>query len=250
MFIRLGFSVAANFDPDILLVDEALSVGDLSFTVKCLNRIAELRRKGTCIVFVSHNELQVREAAQRCLLLNQGYAQSFENIEGAFRAYGQLSEAPVPVDPDVGFVHDGPVKIRYAGYHTDKLNSPLRSGQSGEILLEYNSESDIDQVDLDLRIWNSSGQLVTHIRSSYADQYFRLPKGISFFQIAIQSIALPPGNYRLASGVRRNGEVLGWTRDLAFIEIHPSDNKNPAGGLIYHLTSISEVPFEKTDKFM
>jgi lipopolysaccharide transport system ATP-binding protein len=250
MFIRLGFSVAANFDPDILLVDEALSVGDLSFTVKCLNRIAELRRKGTCIVFVSHNELQVREAAQRCLLLNQGNAQSFENIEVAFRAYGQLSETPVPIDPDVGFVHDGPVKIRYAGYHTDKFNSPLRSGQPGEILLEYNTERDIDQVDLDLRIWNSTGQLVTNIRSSYADQYFRLSKGISFFQIAIQSIALPPGNYRLASGVRRNGEVLGWTRDLAFIEIHPSANKNPAGGMIYHLTSISEVPLAKTEEFI
>lgn len=73
MHVRLGFAIAAHCEPDILLVDEVLAVGDISFQNKCLNRISELFKSGnTTIIFVSHDMNAVRLLCNRCLVLNNG----------------------------------------------------------------------------------------------------------------------------------------------------------------------------------
>jgi|SRR5579859_208702 len=71
MILRLGFSIAMEVDPDILLVDEILAVGDAAFQQKCLARIDEFRRRKT-IVYVSHSAASVRELCTRALLLHEG----------------------------------------------------------------------------------------------------------------------------------------------------------------------------------
>ena len=70
--MRLGFSIAAHLDPDILLLDEVLAVGDVAFQAKCLDRIAELRRAGRTIIFISHDLAAVYRLCDRALLLNHG----------------------------------------------------------------------------------------------------------------------------------------------------------------------------------
>ena len=72
MFMRLGFSVAVHTDPDMLVVDEVLAVGDMPFQVRCLDRIRELRSRGVGVLFVSHNMSAVLELADRALLLQKG----------------------------------------------------------------------------------------------------------------------------------------------------------------------------------
>jgi lipopolysaccharide transport system ATP-binding protein len=72
MYARLGFSVAAHVDPDILIVDEVLSVGDYMFQQKCITRMREVLRSGAAVLFVSHNLKSVAEFCQRCLLLDKG----------------------------------------------------------------------------------------------------------------------------------------------------------------------------------
>src|SRR6185503_14449890 len=72
MYLRLGFSIAAHLDPDILLLDEVLAVGDAQFQTKCIERINELRNAGTTIVFVSHNLGAVESLCDRVFLLRQG----------------------------------------------------------------------------------------------------------------------------------------------------------------------------------
>src|SRR5262245_59662134 len=72
MYVRLGFSVAAHLEPDILLLDEVLAVGDASFQAKCLDRIRELQRAGTTIVFISHNLNAVKRLCNRLLLVEHG----------------------------------------------------------------------------------------------------------------------------------------------------------------------------------
>ena len=72
MFARLGFSVAAHVDPEVLIVDEVLSVGDLPFQQKCIERMKEVVRGGTTVLFVSHNLKRVAEFCDRCLLLEKG----------------------------------------------------------------------------------------------------------------------------------------------------------------------------------
>src|ERR1700674_2499904 len=72
MFARLGFSVAAHVDPDVLIVDEVLSVGDSAFQQKCIERMREVLRSGAAVLFVSHNLKVVSEFCHRCLLLEKG----------------------------------------------------------------------------------------------------------------------------------------------------------------------------------
>src|SRR5208282_1374274 len=72
MYARLGFSVAAHIDPDVLIVDEVLSVGDYAFQQKCLDRMREVISNGAAILFVSHNLKSVAGFCQRCLLLEHG----------------------------------------------------------------------------------------------------------------------------------------------------------------------------------
>jgi lipopolysaccharide transport system ATP-binding protein len=72
MYARLGFAVAIHMDPEILLVDEVLSVGDIGFQTKCLDRMQEIIRNGTTVVFVSHNIRQVARLCDRVLVLAKG----------------------------------------------------------------------------------------------------------------------------------------------------------------------------------
>src|ERR1051325_9673305 len=72
MYVRLGFSIAAHLDPDILLLDEVLAVGDLAFQGKCLQRIDGLRRAGTTIVFISHDLGAVQRLCKQALLMQHG----------------------------------------------------------------------------------------------------------------------------------------------------------------------------------
>jgi lipopolysaccharide transport system ATP-binding protein len=72
MFVRLGFSVAAHLEADILLVDEVLAVGDAAFQVQCYERIGELRRNGTTLLFISHDLASVDRLCDRVVLMNRG----------------------------------------------------------------------------------------------------------------------------------------------------------------------------------
>jgi ABC-type polysaccharide/polyol phosphate transport system ATPase subunit len=106
MYVRLGFAVAAHVEPDILLVDEVLAVGDASFRQRCTQRMQELQRNGTTVVFVSHNMHQVRNTCDSALLLMHGqikvqgtpneviaaYERSLLSNEALHDAVGQASE--------------------------------------------------------------------------------------------------------------------------------------------------------------
>jgi lipopolysaccharide transport system ATP-binding protein len=73
MQVRLAFSVAANLDPEILVVDEVLAVGDVEFQKKCLGKMSEVAEGGRTVLFVSHNTGAIQNLCQRCILLNKGH---------------------------------------------------------------------------------------------------------------------------------------------------------------------------------
>jgi len=87
MFARLGFSVAAHVDPDVLLVDEVLSVGDYLFQRKCVERMNEVIAAGSTVIFVSHNLRAVANLCPRSLLLEKGRVQMVGPTEDVIRAY-------------------------------------------------------------------------------------------------------------------------------------------------------------------
>lgn len=90
MFVRLAFAAAIHVDPDVLLVDEALAVGDLQFRHKCMHRIHEIRRQGVTIVYVSHEIESVRALADRTLLLHRGQMLDLGDTERVCNRYYEL----------------------------------------------------------------------------------------------------------------------------------------------------------------
>ena len=89
MYVRLGFAIAAHVNPDILLIDEVLSVGDIAFQQKCLARINELKRQQKTMVFISHNLNAVQRICDRAIFLSNGAVIQDGEVEPVIRAYRQ-----------------------------------------------------------------------------------------------------------------------------------------------------------------
>jgi len=104
MMVRLAFSVQAMVDPDILIVDEALAVGDEKFQRKCFARLEELKVKGTSILFVSHSSQQIVELCERALFIENGKRIVFENPHDVVRMYQKLIYASA--DEQKRLVHE------------------------------------------------------------------------------------------------------------------------------------------------
>lgn len=101
MFMRLAFSVAVHVEPDVLVVDEALSVGDEAYQRKCHARIRDLRDRGTTILFVSHSAGQVTEVCDRALLIDRGEALCIGRAKDVVSHYQKLLYAPAGAEEDV-----------------------------------------------------------------------------------------------------------------------------------------------------
>src|SRR5713226_6449515 len=104
MFARLGFSVAAHVDPDILLVDEVLSVGDYLFQRKCVERMHSVIASGATVVFVSHNLREVANLCKRSLLLERGAVHMIGPTAEVIRTYFSRGQQQRAVDGDSGIV--------------------------------------------------------------------------------------------------------------------------------------------------
>lgn len=113
MYVRLAFAVAINVDPDILIVDEALSVGDVRFQAKCMKRIKTLQQAGTTILFVSHDVGSVRTLCDRAIWLDEGRLRMDGDVfpvTGSFMAHlfeGDMAELEeATLGAAVGSPHD------------------------------------------------------------------------------------------------------------------------------------------------
>ena len=87
MYVRLAFAVAAHLEPEILILDEVLAVGDAAFQRKCLGRMEDVSREGRTVIFVSHNMGAVRQLCNKGIYLDSGHATCFDNVEGLIAAY-------------------------------------------------------------------------------------------------------------------------------------------------------------------
>jgi lipopolysaccharide transport system ATP-binding protein len=95
MNARLGFAIAAHIDPDVLIIDEVLAVGDMAFQQKCYDRLEEFRRNGAAVVFVSHNMQVVISLCDRALLLRRGRPPMLSNVGEVAALYSSITENAV-----------------------------------------------------------------------------------------------------------------------------------------------------------
>jgi ABC-type polysaccharide/polyol phosphate transport system ATPase subunit len=99
--VRLGFSIAAHLEPDILLLDEVLAVGDAAFQVKCLDRVTELHQQGRTIVFISHDLGAVERLCDRVLLLQRGQLVASGSARDVVAKYQEVGSRYTPSEQHV-----------------------------------------------------------------------------------------------------------------------------------------------------
>jgi len=156
MFMRLAFAAATAIEPELLIVDEALSVGDLHFQKKSLNRILELRERGATVLFCSHNLYQVRSLCQRAAWIHGGRVQAIgatEDVVTAYEAHERRRYAHLRTDTPAGEVATPqaaaaasayasvPVKIMRVGIETADGINPAQVDSFQDLTLEIEVES-------------------------------------------------------------------------------------------------------------
>ncbi len=165
MYVRLAFAVAAHLDPEILLVDEVLAVGDAEFQKKCIGKMQQVsRNEGRTIVFVSHNMASIRRICDRALLIDHGRVLLDGDTDSVIAAYLERiepaqheGEAPVPSDaPHSG---SGEAKLTKAalldseGRKTDRI----RFGEPYTAVLTFHVEQPIDHAVVQIGVSNAEG---------------------------------------------------------------------------------------------
>ena len=132
MMMRLGFAVTAHIDPDVLLIDEVLAVGDAAFQSKCLNKLAELRETGKTIVLVSHHTMSVVQHTSRVVWIDHGRLRASGEPERVVEEYLNASSGAAPESSPVDATADGtPVRITECRI-TDRSGRPLEVVAYGE----------------------------------------------------------------------------------------------------------------------
>jgi lipopolysaccharide transport system ATP-binding protein len=156
MYARLGFSVAAHVHPEVLLVDEVLSVGDYAFQRKCVERMKEVIRSGATVLFVSHNLKTVAEFCHRCLLLEHGRLVMVGPVEKVIPAYLDRSRLARLEDDGSKPVIISKVRVRNA--HGECIR--FQSGEKAWIDVELTARARCRKLSLSLYITDDQFQSI------------------------------------------------------------------------------------------
>jgi lipopolysaccharide transport system ATP-binding protein len=162
MYVRLAFAVAAHLEPDVLLIDEVLSVGDLAFQRKCLAHVERLRTRSGTVLVVSHNMFAIKSTCRRALYLAQGRLRYDGTPEEAIRLYEADSRlAPAPWAQHLIGSDPGAWPVRITGVHLlDEAGRPqtvFDHGQRLRVRIEYEAREAVADPNFNVSFQRSDG---------------------------------------------------------------------------------------------
>jgi len=215
MTVRLGFSVASFIEPDILLVDEVLAVGDASFRQKSMNRIQSLLKRGTSIVFVSHNLWLVQAVCSRALYLDHGQVKYRGNTaevidfydkalnEERARKFDKTQSAPSSSDAEVEITKV--VILDKDG----KTGQDLPNDQLVEVRVHYTAYKALGNTNIVVRILRTDGLTCCMMRTKMDDFPVEINPGAGVVSVALDPIQLYGGTYYAQAIVRDSSDAQG-----------------------------------------
>src|ERR1041385_3119752 len=170
MYLRLGFSIAAHLDPEILLLDEVLAVGDAAFQAKCLDRVTELKRAGTTIVFISHNLHAVSRLCERTLLLRRGEVVSDGPTNEVIAEYERMMSTLAPTaphgEPIITKPQDAEI-ISLAFYDSsNRQTNAFRTGDSLRAVVRYKVTKPIEDAVIEVYFYSIFGNMHSHFSTA------------------------------------------------------------------------------------
>jgi ABC-2 type transport system ATP-binding protein len=217
MQVRLGFAVAVNADPAILLVDEVLAVGDLAFQRKCLDRVGQLQREGRTIIFVTHApDLAVR-VCDRVVLLDRGRIRAEGPPAGVVREFRSLMSPEAPSEgAEFGTRQIEITKVQLL--RADGSSHPFLSpGEDMMVVIELQAKGRVDDPIVWISIFDQESRLV--YRSDTARCDVRVPVMFGRWRIhfVLHSLPFVNGRYEIRAGVRSpDGQIAYHTQERRY----------------------------------
>lgn len=233
MVVRLGFAVASCIEPDILLVDEVLAVGDVAFQQKCVERIKTLLNNGTSLIFVSHNSELVRTVCNTGIYLDKGEVQVHGEVGEVIDAYTHAIEkqrmSQLISTQSAGSVPEAEIeitKIEVIGSNENSVKE-LLTNRPAQIDIFYSAYRDLGRVHLVVRIYRADGVPCCLMRTSHDGVNLEVFQGEGVISVTLDPIQLHGGTYHVVAWLMDADDIIGLARgSSAWFEV-----KNPVAGL-------------------
>ena len=205
MFMRLGFSVAIHVEPDILIVDEILAVGDQAFQKKCLDKIIELKKAGTTILMVSHNLNQLQTVCNELIWIEKGHVVAQGRVEDVIAQYVADSYDSSDGETRNSFVRVGNRIIELTAVRIlnadGKEQDTFHTGDPLTIEMVYNATEPIPNPEFGLAIYREDGLHVNGPNTNFAGVDLGVVEGQGVIRYCIDSLPLLPAKYLITTAV-------------------------------------------------
>jgi lipopolysaccharide transport system ATP-binding protein len=234
MYVRLAFAVAAHLEPEILLVDEVLAVGDIAFQRKCMGKMGDVAKGGRTVVLVSHNMAAINSLCSRCVILNLGGVEFDGATDKATERYYAES-----LNMDSGSdlstrQREGSGVARFTSICIEPLDSagrPLDVAYPGcdlSISVEVQCESNFAHANLAIIVYDSSGYRVIDTNTAQKGEFMSLQGGQGArANFLLREVLLRPGKYFIGLWLGREGvETIDDVEHAATIDFAEGDESS------------------------
>ena len=229
MFVRLAFAVAAHLEPEIMLVDEVLAVGDVAFRNKCLGKMDAVAREGRTILFVSHNMAAVRNLCGRAMVLDQGRVTCDAAIDEAIGAYLAAMEKTRRVALAEREDRRGSGVLRFKSITFEDVNGrPLTAAMPGQSLrvrvtIDSTQVVDLSRSVIGFGVFSALGQKCFSCSTQYVGARGELKRGRNHLIYTIERLPLAPGKYSINVYAAIGGERADWVQNAASLAVAQGD---------------------------
>ncbi len=229
MYVRLAFAVAAHLDPEILVVDEVLAVGDAEFQKKCLGKMGDVAKAGRTVLFVSHNMLAVQNLCQSGIWLSGGKIVSSGSIEKIISEYIKSTSTLVKISLEDRQDRQGDGRLRFCEFLIfDEVNNPisiLKSGQNiiFEFGLNLQTNTNLRDVAFQISFLNDLGQRLFILLTRFSDGNFAEIKLGDRVRCIVPFFPLLPGRYTLHLTAKEGYHILDAVLDAVQLDVVAGD---------------------------
>ena len=234
MYVRLAFAVAAHLEPEILVVDEVLAVGDAAFRRKCIGKMNTIsKQEGKTILFVSHHIETLQNLCNAGIYLRQGTLAKKSSIEDVCKQYlADMLETGIKRLKDrTDRRGSGLIRFSEASFKNsrDELVSSFFSGDEAVLCLKYENfeQKDLKSFHCSIGIDDETGRRIIFLSTDLTNDFPEKTDAFSNeIQVRINKIPLMPGKYRFTVFATINGEIADWVQNAGYFNVEPGDFYN------------------------
>jgi lipopolysaccharide transport system ATP-binding protein len=228
MYLRLAFAVAAHLEPEILLVDEVLAVGDAAFQKKCLGRMSDVAREGRTVLFVSHNLPSIEKLCQRVVVIDGGQVVTQGDPVACITAYLGARTEPKPA-VDLAAVARLDPRLTPVFTSLDLLDgegnpiSTVGCGEPLEFHLAYSAPREITSPSFGIVISNGMGMPLFFLQTRTQHGLWEKAPAVGRLVCRLDQVPLVPGEYLLTIGCMTGERQLDLLEHVASFSVEPRD---------------------------